>query len=111
MRNFFLMAIDKVWYNSFVKLFGFRFQAKREPRYPSYAQFEALSEIVASLSEGIITINKAIEAIRKQVYREKQKTEVEEIIGGNGQVPKQRKPIAPGEIMTAEQIRGLYDGN
>lgn len=92
-----------------MKFFGFRLTAKREPRYPSYAQFEALSSTVQDLSDGLQKVFNATESMRKKVYREEQKGQIAEIIEGDG---KQRRimPTAPGEIMTPEQVIAIFQG-
>jgi len=93
-----------------MRFFGIRFTAKKEPRYPSYAQFEELSAIVQSVSDGLVDLNKAIEATRKKVYRTEQKGEIDEIMGGDGKLPKQKVPILPGSVLSSEQVRELLGG-
>jgi hypothetical protein len=98
-----------------MKLLWWRITAKREPRYPSYTQFQALSEIVQSLSDAIIDLNKREEATRKKIYREEKKTseeEAAEILGGNGKMPVQAAiPSSPGAILTPDQINQLLGGS
>ena len=52
---------------------------KHEPRYASFTEVQALSELVTSLSDGLVTLSRNIEAMRKKVYREDQAIQAEQI--------------------------------
>ena len=95
-----------------MRIFGFRFEARRESRWASTDDLLALSDLVQTLSEGLIDTNRAIEAMRKKVYREEKKSEVEEVLSSSLPPERQpnRLPLGPGEILSPEQVAQIFRG-
>jgi hypothetical protein len=92
-----------------MNLFGFRFQAKREPRYLSYKHYEELNVLIQNLRDGLTGLDKRLEVLRVKVYRDEKKAEVSEVIEGDGK-RQARMPVAPGTVLTQEQVNAIFLG-
>ena len=91
-----------------MRLFGFKFSFKKEPRWVTRGEFEEMSLVVLEMSENIKSIFNAIEAARKRLERH--------IGKGDGDVAViQPEPgeanllpsLGPGDCPTLEQMKQL----
>lgn len=88
-----------------MKIFGIKFEAKKEPRYPSYEDFAGLSDVVSSLSDGMAEINRKLEAYDKRYYRAQQRDEAEKVIS------KPRPRFEAGMVLSSEQALEILRGD
>lgn len=95
-----------------MKIFGIRLTAKKEPRYASYADVQALSELVTELTHNQERLYNAIEAIRKKIYREDKKEEATEEMERLALTNEQPRvsSLGPGDILTPEQMNQMFGG-